>query len=71
MVTTLRILGDEQFLPIDAETRAALGISEETPLDLKVEDGRLTVAPATPDLTFEDACEESLKQNAELYRRLA
>ena len=71
MVTTLRTLGDEQFLAIDADMRGALGIDERTPLDLTIENGRLMVAPAAAEVTFDQASEESLRKNAELYRRLA
>lgn len=71
MVTSLRIMGNEPFLPIDSEMCAALGIDEQTPLEVKIEDGRLTVSPAKGNPTFDEASEESLRENAELYRRLA
>lgn len=48
MVTTLRILDGEQYLPIDKATSDRLGIDPQTPLDVVVDGGRITVAPSEP-----------------------
>ena len=83
MVTTLRVIDGEMFLPIDAATCAQLGWDADTLLEVKVEGGRLTVVPAAAAADasaggchavrqdLDAVTQRLLTKNAELYRRLA
>ena len=73
MTTTLRRVGDELGLMLDAATLDRLGINEQTPIVVTLDADGITLRPVrfASDAQVEELADEIMDQHAETLHRLA
>ncbi|MEM6333647.1 MAG: hypothetical protein AAF823_09955 [Planctomycetota bacterium] len=74
MVSKLTRLGDDAAIPVSDELLRQVGIDDSTPLEVRVDDGRIVIERATdtePDPAFRKAADAVFEERDDLLRRLA
>ncbi|MFA9478391.1 AbrB/MazE/SpoVT family DNA-binding domain-containing protein [Phycisphaerales bacterium AB-hyl4] len=74
MIKTLKKHGNSQALVIDRSMMEALGINEDTPLQVSVRDGSLVVTPAEVGIEpeqFEASLNKVMRRYDGMLKRLA